>query len=155
MQDLVRINSLIDAAVKLCGGSDNKLAETLGTSRQVISNWRHGHKTPSIEAQAEIAALGGCSVPIVVLTSMIEDAVGPRRERLQGALREWARSQDQAQLRNVPYDWRAAIDNSAEIAQSLLAQAEAQKPKEGALVTPSWKKAGDVIKGRVQTVGKS
>lgn len=143
MQDPVRINALIDAAARNYGQSDNQLAMALGTSRQVLSNWRHGHKSPSIEVQAELAAMGGCSVPIVTLTAMIESAKSPRRERLQQALREWAKDQDAAKARQVPWDWAKALEPKDEALE------------QGGLVPANWRKKADVIKGRVESVGKS
>lgn len=152
MQDLARINALIDEAAKKCGGSDNKLAETLGKSRQTISNWRHGQKTPSVEAQAEIAALGGCSVAITVLISLFEDAIGVRRARLQEALKEWARDQDAARKREIPYDWRKALESGPEIAEALKQERE-KAPTPAGLVPATWKRKADVIKRRVEDVG--
>lgn len=86
MQDIQRINSLISgAAAKV--GNDVQLAAKLGTSKQVLSDWRHGRKTPSIAVQADLASISGGDVAKVVLYSLIEDADGERKNRLQAALR--------------------------------------------------------------------
>lgn len=121
MQDLVRINNLIDAAAKNCGGSDNKLAAAMSTSRQVISNWRHGHKSPSVEAQAELAYLAGCNVAMVVMYALIENASGPRLERLQSAVRAMSTQQEPRRVMN------------------------AEEAGEG-LVAATWRRPADVIK---------
>lgn len=71
MQDLARINFLIDhAAAKL--GSDNQLAIAMGTSRQVVSNWRHGHKEPGSDKQAQMAEMAGLDVGYHVTASAVE-----------------------------------------------------------------------------------
>lgn len=58
MQDLAELNTLIDAAAKRAG-SDYKLAQQLGQTRQRISNWRHGAQTCPPEDQALMAAVAG------------------------------------------------------------------------------------------------
>lgn len=87
MQDLKRINSLIDSARLYCPeGSDATVAAKLGIGSKVLSNWRTGHKTPSLEAQCELAAIGGVSVPTTALLSMMENAEGLRQRRFAESL---------------------------------------------------------------------
>ncbi|MEO8023873.1 hypothetical protein [Polaromonas sp.] len=71
MQDLERINFLIDRAAATLG-SDNQLAAALGTSRQVVSNWRHGHKEPGADKQAQLAEMAGLDVGFHVTASAVE-----------------------------------------------------------------------------------
>jgi len=52
------LDQLIDLASK-AAGSDYKLAQELGTSRQTVSNWRHGHKTCPAGDVALMAELAG------------------------------------------------------------------------------------------------
>jgi ribosome-binding protein aMBF1 (putative translation factor) len=72
MQDLSRLNVLIDKAANAAGGSDNKLATMLGTSRQVVSNWRHGQKEPAIEKQIEMAKIAGIDPAPIVIAAAVE-----------------------------------------------------------------------------------
>ena len=65
MQDLASLNLLMDKAAEVVG-SDYKLAQALGTDRQIISNWRHGRRTATPEDQALIAAVAGLD-PITTL----------------------------------------------------------------------------------------
>ncbi|KAF1056808.1 helix-turn-helix transcriptional regulator [Variovorax sp.] len=71
MQDLQRLNFLIDKASAMYG-SDNQLAIAMGTTRQVISNWRHGHKSPSTEMQQKLAELAGIDPAPHVLAAAVE-----------------------------------------------------------------------------------
>jgi hypothetical protein len=53
------LDQLLDMASS-AAGSDYKLAQLLGTSRQTVSNWRHGHKNcpvADIVLMAEISGL--------------------------------------------------------------------------------------------------
>lgn len=87
MQDLKRINSLIDSARRYCAeSSDVTVASKLGIGAKVLSNWRTGHKTPSLEAQCELAAIGDVSVPVTALMSLVENAEGLRQLRFAEAL---------------------------------------------------------------------
>ena len=52
------LDQLIDMASK-AAGSDYKLAAALGTSRQTVSNWRHGHKPCPVADQALMANIAG------------------------------------------------------------------------------------------------
>lgn len=92
MQDLARLKLLIDAASKIAGG-DMRLAELMKRPKQHISNWRHGHKTPSVEVQADLAAIAGWEVPIQVMRALIEDAEGDRKTRLNNALSRWVKEE--------------------------------------------------------------
>lgn len=87
MQDLKRINSLIDSARMYCiEGNDATVAAKLGIGPKVLSNWRTGHKVPSLEAQCDLAAIGDHSVPCTALMSLIENSEGPRQRRFAEAL---------------------------------------------------------------------
>lgn len=93
MQDTKRISQLLDKArdqqiVK----TDSHLAQLLGVSPKVLSNWRTGHKSPSLEMQCEIAAIAGVNVPITALLSMIENADGTRKQRFQNAYQSFVRT---------------------------------------------------------------
>jgi hypothetical protein len=87
VQELNRINFLIDEARARCNPpQDTTVAAKLGVSPKVLSNWRTGHKTPSIDAQCELAAIGDRSVPSTALQCMLEKAEGPRKKRFAKAL---------------------------------------------------------------------
>jgi len=86
--DKLRIKSLVEAAAERCGGF-KQLADKMDAHPQLISNWRNGVKTPSPEAQAEMAQIAGQNPLIAGLMAMIEKSTGPRRERLQAAYRDW------------------------------------------------------------------
>lgn len=90
MQDLKlqRINRLLDAA-KQRAGTDTRLAQKLDRAPQLISNWRHGLKRPSIEAQLDVAALAGLDLIETALLGLIEDGEEPRKAALQEALRTY------------------------------------------------------------------
>lgn len=72
MQDLERLNLLIDKAAAICGGSDNQLAIRLDITRQQISNWRHGHKAPSLEMQEKMAEMAGVDPAVHMLAAAAE-----------------------------------------------------------------------------------
>lgn len=87
MQELKRINFLIDEARKRSDpAQDSTVAAKLGVGPKVLSNWRTGHKTPSIDAQCELAAIAGRSVPSTAIQCMLEKAEGPRKRRFAEAL---------------------------------------------------------------------
>lgn len=71
MQDLKRLNFLIDAAAAIYG-SDNKLAEALDVHRQQVSNWRHGNKAPGYELQERMAQMAGLDPAIHVMAAAVE-----------------------------------------------------------------------------------
>lgn len=83
MQQLSRIQSLIDAASTRLGGQ-TRLAEALGKSPQVLSNWRTGVKTPSIETQVLLAVHAGEDVAYTALASLQEGAADKRVKTLLG-----------------------------------------------------------------------
>ncbi|MGY8590819.1 helix-turn-helix domain-containing protein [Paracidovorax citrulli] len=70
MQHLEELNSLIDKAAEVAG-SDYKLAQTLGVSRQIVSNWRHGHKTATPEDQALLAGIAGLDPVATMARAMV------------------------------------------------------------------------------------
>jgi|GEM_PF-3389303 transcriptional regulator with XRE-family HTH domain len=71
MQDRQRLNFLIDKAASIYG-SDGKLAGAMGTTRQTLSNWRHGYKEPSTDVQARLAEIAGIDVGMTVAAAAIE-----------------------------------------------------------------------------------
>lgn len=71
MQNRERLNSLIDRAASIYG-SDGKLAAAMSTTRQTLSNWRHGHKEPSTEVQAKLAEIAGLDIGMHVAAAAIE-----------------------------------------------------------------------------------
>lgn len=88
MPDRARIKRLVDAAAEKCGGF-RQLATALEVHPQLVSNWRNGVKTPSPEAQAEMAQIAGHNVLIASLMALIEKTDGERKKRLQAAYRQW------------------------------------------------------------------
>lgn len=59
-----------DAGKAVCKA--NQLAIATGTSRQVVSNWRHGHKEPGSDKQAQMAEMAGLDVGYHVTASAVE-----------------------------------------------------------------------------------
>lgn len=87
MQDLQRTNFLIDRARTYCAtSSDAAVAGKLGVGPKVLSNWRTGHKKPSLEARCDLAAIAGESVPKEALLCLVEETEGPRQKRFIEAL---------------------------------------------------------------------
>lgn len=85
--DRARIKRLVDAAAQKTGGS-KQLANALFVQPQLVSNWKNGVKTPSPEAQAELAQIAGQNVAITGLMAMIEKTEGARKARLQEGYRK-------------------------------------------------------------------
>ena len=86
MQQLKTINDLLDRA-KAHTGSDNATAEAIGTTRQAISNWRHGHKPCPIEDQALLADLAGIDAITTIARGICERHAGtPKGARLLAVL---------------------------------------------------------------------
>lgn len=86
MQDLQRLNSLIDKAASIYG-SDNQLAIRLGITRQQISNWRHGQKAPGIEMQEKLAELAGVDPAVHMLAAAAEKTGSEKVMQLFAQLR--------------------------------------------------------------------
>ena len=87
MQELKRTNLLIDKARVYCAtSSDAAVAGKLGVGPKVLSNWRTGHKKPSLEARSDLAAIAGESVPKEALLCLVEASEGPRQKRFIEAL---------------------------------------------------------------------
>lgn len=76
MQDLARLNSLIDKAAAI-HGSDNQLAIALGKSRQQVSNWRNGHAAPGIDVQKQLCEIAGIDPAGHVMAAAIEKTNDP------------------------------------------------------------------------------
>ena len=108
--DKARVKRLVEAAAMKCG-EFKKLAEVLNVHPQLISNWRNGIKTPSPEAQAEMAQIAGHNVPIASLMALIEKSDGARKMRLQAAYRDWAAvaAANVEQRKNADYDPKVAL----------------------------------------------
>lgn len=86
--DRLRIKRLVEAAAEKTGGF-KQLADYLEVHAQLVSNWRNGVKTPSPEAQADLAQIAGENALVAGLMALIEKADGNRKARLQAAYREW------------------------------------------------------------------
>lgn len=86
MAENLRTKRLIDEAAGHCG-TDQDLARVMNTSRQVISDWRHGRKKPSAMVLADLAVIAGYDPGKVVVGALAEEAQGDRKARLQYALR--------------------------------------------------------------------
>lgn len=101
-----RIKRLVEAASEKCEGQI-ALAERMGVSKQLITNWKNGSKVPSPEAQTELAWIAGPPYNAVItpLLAMIEKATGDRKEMLQTIYREWSKKQGIAPI-PPGQDWR-------------------------------------------------
>jgi hypothetical protein len=86
MQHLNELNTLIDQASK-AAGSDNKLAQMLGVTRQRVSNWRNAHQ-PCVPAdQALLAYIAGLDPIQVLARATVEAYEGkPKGDALMKAL---------------------------------------------------------------------
>lgn len=71
MQDLKRLNFLIDKASEIYG-SDNQLALALDVHRQQVSDWRAGRKAPGTNLQARMAEIAGLDPAVHVLAAAVE-----------------------------------------------------------------------------------
>lgn len=98
----LRIAALVEAAAKRVGGY-RQLAEAMEVHPQLISNWKNGVKTPSPEAQADMALTAGADVMVVNLMATMEKTTGKRYERLQNAYRQWMTERTQF------LDWKRKI----------------------------------------------
>ncbi len=98
--DHARIKRLVEAAAEKHGGF-RQLAEVLKVHPQLISNWRNGVKTPSPEAQAELAVIADQNVLIASLMALIEKSAGDRKSRLQSAYLKWSKEQGKALITNT------------------------------------------------------
>lgn len=75
MKKLEDLNLLIDKASAIAG-SDYKLAQMLGTQRQVISDWRHGRKTAAPADQALMAHVAGLDPLVTLARATVEQHEG-------------------------------------------------------------------------------
>lgn len=86
MTDLTNLNLLIDKAASIAG-SDNKLAMSLGISRQRLSNWRHGIAACVPADQALMAHVAGLDPVQVLARATVEAYEGkPKGDQLMRAL---------------------------------------------------------------------
>lgn len=86
MKDVADLNTLIDKASKL-SGSDGKLANSLGVSRMVVSDWRHGRRTATPADQALMAHIAGLDPVQVLARATVEAYEGkPKGDALMKAL---------------------------------------------------------------------
>jgi len=90
--DHLRIKELVNAAAKKQGGF-RQLAETMDIHPQLVSNWKNGVKTPSPEAQADMAVIAGSNPLVTALIALIEKSTGTRKDRLQYAYRSWMKGE--------------------------------------------------------------
>lgn len=71
MKDLEKLNVLIDKASAIAG-SDAKLAQLIGASKQHVSNWRHGSRPCPIEDVALMAGVAGLDAEAWLIRATIE-----------------------------------------------------------------------------------
>jgi len=90
--DRNRIKRLVEDAAEKQGGF-RQLATTMDVHPQLVSNWRNGVKTPSPEAQADLAVIAGRDALVAGLMALIEKSEGKRRVRLQSAYHQWMKRQ--------------------------------------------------------------
>lgn len=88
----LRIAELVKTAAESMGGY-NQLAKIMDVQPQLVSNWKNGVKTPSPEAQAEMATFAGLNAMVVNLMATMEKTTGKRYERLQSAYKQWMQEQ--------------------------------------------------------------
>lgn len=80
------VQTLIDNAAKVCG-SDGKLATSMGVSRTLVSDWRHGRKRCAPEDVAIIASIAGLDANAWAMRAMVWRWEGtPKGDRLMRAL---------------------------------------------------------------------
>lgn len=86
MKDVAELNALIDQASKHAG-SDGKLAASLGVTRMVVSDWRHGRRTATPADQALMAHIAGLDPVQVLARATVEAYEGkPKGDQLMRAL---------------------------------------------------------------------
>lgn len=79
---------LIDEASK-AAGSDYKLAQQIGTSRQAVSDWRKGRKTCPVGDQALMAAIAGLDAPAWTARAVVAQYEGSEKgEAIKQALKK-------------------------------------------------------------------
>jgi len=80
------LDQLIDRASK-AAGSDYKLAQKLGVTRQNVSNWKHGKQTCPVADQALMAELAGLPAEEWLSRAVVAQYSGtPKGEALAKAL---------------------------------------------------------------------
>lgn len=79
------LNELIERASK-AAGSDYKLAQLLETSRQTVSNWKHGHKTCPVGDVALMAEIAGLEPEAWTARAVIAQYSGSKGEKIARAL---------------------------------------------------------------------
>ena len=86
MSTVSTIVTLLDAA-KTVTGSDYATAKAIGTTTQIVSNWRHGRRTAQPEDLALIAGLAGLDAEEVLVRAIIEKHANTSKgERLLNVL---------------------------------------------------------------------
>jgi len=84
--NLEDVKTLIGNASKVCG-SDGKLATSMGVSRTLVSDWRHGRKRCAPEDVAIIASIAGLDANAWAMRAMVWRWEGtPKGDRLMRAL---------------------------------------------------------------------
>lgn len=73
------VRALIDKASKVCG-SDQELADRIGTARPNISLMRAGKRAISPATAAELADIAGVDVDYAMKLAVLESVKGTRRE---------------------------------------------------------------------------
>lgn len=112
MQDLERLNLLITKAASICG-SDNKLAIALGKNRQQISNWRHGHASPSVDVQQRLAQMANEDEGLHVAAAAIEktgnaQAIKWLEAQLEKIRKLYLRTLDRTQISHPKFTIKSA-----------------------------------------------
>lgn len=86
MKHIESLNILIDKAAQIAG-SDYRLAQVAGISRQQISDWRHGRKACPPADQALMAHVAGLDPVQVLARATVEAHEGkPKGDALMRAL---------------------------------------------------------------------
>ena len=93
MKNLENLNTLIDRASEKAG-NDNQLARMIPTTRQTVSDWRHGRKDASPVDQALMAQIAGMDPVDALARATIEQYKTKRKgarikTALAQALKSW------------------------------------------------------------------
>lgn len=83
---MMSVQTLIDKAANFCG-SEAEVARRLGTSRQALSQMKHGHRDTSPETAAILADLAHEDARDAVIQAVIErNKTGPKAEQIRAIL---------------------------------------------------------------------
>jgi transcriptional regulator with XRE-family HTH domain len=90
--DHLRIKELIETAARQAGGN-RALAQKMEVHEALISNWKNGVKTPSPEAQAELAVYAKADPMVVTFMATMAKASGKRLTLMQNTYQDWMKKQ--------------------------------------------------------------